>query len=166
MGGTVTSQPVILSLPWTRSHRYSSLKLSKMFIGAQHGHAGVGRLALSRFLSAVKQMQPQLRHLRAFLAVADQGSANRAGAALFRAPSAVSRSIHKLEHELGVELFERRARGMLLNEYGRALLVRARRVHAEMQRARTEVAALVEKGRVRNAAIFGMLTHERRVRAF
>jgi len=104
--------------------------------------------------------------LRAFLAVADQGSANRAGAALFRAQSAVSRSVHKLERDLGVELFERRARGMLLTEYGRALLIRARRVHTEMQRARTEVAALVEKGNVRNAAIFSMLTHERRVRAF
>jgi LysR family transcriptional regulator, regulator for genes of the gallate degradation pathway len=111
-------------------------------------------------------MQPELRHLRAFLAVADQGSANRAGAALFRAQSAVSRSIHKLEREFGVKLFERRARGMLLTEYGRALLVRARRVHAEMQRARTECAAFVDKGSVRNAAIFGMLARERRVRAF
>src|SRR5947208_2718510 len=89
-------------------------------------------------------MQPELRHRRSFLAVADHGSAYQAGAALFRAQSAVSRSIHKLEHELGVELFERRARGMLLTEYGRALLVRARRVHAEMQRARTELAALAE----------------------
>ena len=90
-------------------------------------------------------MQPELRHLRAFLAVADHGSAYQAGAALFRAQSAVSRSIHKLEHELGVELFERRARGMLLTEYGRALLVRARRVHAEMQRARTELAPLQKR---------------------
>ena len=57
-------------------------------------------------------MQPELRHLRVFLAVADQGSANLAGAALFGAQSAVSRSIHKLESELGVQLFERRARGM------------------------------------------------------
>src|SRR5437667_67668 len=127
---------------------------------------GLARLRPSRFLSAVKEMQPELRHLRAFLAVADQGSATGAGAALFRAPSAGSRSIHKLERELGVKLFERRARGMLLTEYGRALLVRAQRVDAEMQRARIELAALVEKGSVRNAAIFGMLTNERRVRAF
>jgi LysR family transcriptional regulator of gallate degradation len=111
-------------------------------------------------------MQPELRHLRAFLAVADQGSAYRAGAALFRAQSAVSRSIHKLENELDVKLFERRARGMLLTEYGRALLVRARRMYAEMQRARTELTALADNDGVRNAAIFGMLTHERRVRAF
>src|SRR5438477_9041728 len=105
-----------------------------------------GRLPPSRLAAAVKEMQPELRHLRAFLAVADQGSANRAGATLFRAPSAISRSIHKLESELGVELFERRARGMLLTDYGRALLVRARRVHSEMQRARSELAALADKG--------------------
>jgi LysR family transcriptional regulator, regulator for genes of the gallate degradation pathway len=111
-------------------------------------------------------MQLELRHLRAFLAVAEQGSANRAGAALFRAQSAVSRSIHKLESELDVALFERRARGMLLTEYGKALLLRARRVHAEMQRARVEMAALADKGVSRNPAVFVMLTHERRVRAF
>ena len=104
-------------------------------------------------------MQPELRHLRVFLAVADQGSANLAGAALFRAQSAVSRSIHKLETELGVKLFERRARGMLLTEYGRALQVRVRRVQAEMQRARSDVAAFAPGGSVRNAPIFGMLTH-------
>ena len=112
------------------------------------------------------EVQPELRHLRAFLAVADQGSASRAGATLFRAQSAVSRSIHKLEHDLGVALFERRARGMLLTQYGQALLVRARRAHAEMQRARSELGALADKGSVRNAAIFGLLAHERRVQAF
>lgn len=110
-------------------------------------------------------MPPELRHLRAFLAVAEQGSTNRAGAALLRAQSAVSRSIHKLEHELGVELFERRARGMLLTEYGRALIVRARRVRAEMERARSELTALADKGSVRNAPLFGMLISDRPVRA-
>src|SRR5258705_12950732 len=134
------------------------MKVSKMFIGAQHRGAGLGRLLPSRFLSAVKALQPELRHVRAFLAVADQGSVNRAGAALFRAQSAVSRSIHKLERELGVELFERRARGMLLTEYGRALLIRARRARAEMQLARSELAALSAKSSVGNAAIFCMLT--------
>lgn len=125
-----------------------------------------GRLSPSRSPSVVIEMQPELRHLRVFLAVADQGSANQAGATLFRAPSAISRSIHKLEGELGVKLFERRARGMLLTECGRALLQRARRAHVEMQHARTDLAALAEKGGVRNAAIFSMLIHERRVRAF
>ncbi len=111
-------------------------------------------------------MQPELRHLRAFLAVAEQGSANRASATLYRAQSAISRSIGKLERELDVELFERRSRGMLLTEYGRALLVRAQRVQAEMELARDEMSAIVGKGRGRNAAIFNMLLHERRVRVF
>jgi len=111
-------------------------------------------------------MQLELRHLRVFLAVADQGSANLAGEALFRAQSAVSRSIHKLESELGVTLFERRARGMLLTEYGRALQLRARRVQEEIQCARSDLAALAPGGTVRNAPVFAMLTHERRVRAF
>lgn len=109
---------------------------------------------------------PELKHLRAFLAVAEQGSANRAGATLFRAQSAVSRSVHKLEEDLGVRLFERRARGMLLTAYGRTLLVRARRAQDELQRARGDLVAVTDKGSVRNASIFGMLTHERRARAF
>lgn len=111
-------------------------------------------------------IRPEFRHLRAFLAVAEQGSAHRAGTTLYRAQSAVSRSIRRLEEELGVALFERRARGMLLTEFGRALLVRAQRVHAEMQAARGDIAALADEGRVANAPIFGMLTHERRIRAF
>jgi LysR family transcriptional regulator, regulator for genes of the gallate degradation pathway len=110
--------------------------------------------------------QPELRHVRAFLAVVDQGSAHRAGVALFRAQSGVSRAIGKLETELGVKLFERRASGMLLTQYGRALLVRARRAQAEMQGARADLAGLVPEGSVRNAALFGMLTHERHLRAF
>jgi LysR family transcriptional regulator of gallate degradation len=39
-------------------------------------------------------------------------------------------------------------------------------VQAEMQHARTELVAIAEKGSIRNAAIFDMLAHERRVRAF
>ena len=111
-------------------------------------------------------MQLELRHLRAFLAVAEEGSAYRAGEALFRAQSAVSRSIHKLEGVLGVKLFERRAHGMLLTEYGRALLVRASRVQHEVQRARADLVAMTSKGTVRNAAVFNMLAHERGVRVF
>jgi LysR family transcriptional regulator of gallate degradation len=137
-----------------------------MLISMQHNEAVLDRPSPSPRPSNGQEMQLEFRHVRAFLAVADEGSANRAGEALFRTQSAVSRSIRKLEHELGIELFERRARGMLLTQYGRALLVRAQRVHEEMQRARTDLAALVEKGTVRNAAIFGMLAHERRVRAF
>jgi LysR family transcriptional regulator, regulator for genes of the gallate degradation pathway len=111
-------------------------------------------------------MQLELRHLRAFLAVAEEGSAYRAGEALFRAQSAVSRSVHKLESMLGVKLFERRAHGMLLTEYGRALLTRAQRVQQEAHRARADLVAMTNKGTVRNAAVFNMLAHERGLRVF
>jgi len=49
-----------------------------------------------------------LRHLRVVLAVVDQGSVSQAAATLYRAQSAVSRSIHELEKEFGVPLFARR----------------------------------------------------------
>jgi LysR family transcriptional regulator of gallate degradation len=55
---------------------------------------------------------------------------------------------------------------MLVTEYGRALLVRAQRVQAEMEHARSDLSSLVDRGKVRTAPIFGMLTHERRIRAF
>src|SRR2546430_7751341 len=97
-----------------------------------------GRLPPSRLAAAVKEMQPELRHLRAFLAVADQGSATGAGAALFFAPFAGSRSVYKLERELGAELFERPARGMLLTGYGPALPVRARRGPCRTESARKQ----------------------------
>src|SRR5437667_259099 len=87
-------------------------------------------------------MQPELRHVRAFLAVADQGSVNRAGAALFRAQSAVSRSIHKLECELGVELFERTSRGMMPTPAGAALALRLKRALAEIRHAVADIASL------------------------
>jgi hypothetical protein len=47
---------------------------------------------------------------------------------------------------------------MLLTEYGRALV--------EMKLARAEIAAVSEKAKGRHAAVFNMLTHERRIRAF
>lgn len=73
-----------------------------------------------------------LRHLFAFVAVADAGSVAAASERLFRATSAVARAITNLESDFGVRLFDRRARGMLVNAYGRAVLVRAHRVRDEL----------------------------------
>jgi LysR family transcriptional regulator of gallate degradation len=114
-------------------------------------------------------MAPQIgtRHLRAFLAVVDHGSASRAAAALLRAQSAITRSVQELERALAVRLFERRAQGMLRTEFGRALERRARVAQAEMSRARREVAACAgPRVRVRNAPVFSLFTPEQRLRAF
>jgi len=82
-----------------------------------------------------------LRHLRAFLAVAAAGSIAGAAEALYRVASGVTRSISELESGLGRPLFDRRSRGMALNSYGELVLVRARRIEREFEDARAQLAA-------------------------
>ncbi|MDN7180281.1 LysR substrate-binding domain-containing protein [Caballeronia sp. SEWSISQ10-4 2] len=74
-----------------------------------------------------------LAHLRAFKLVADTGSATRAAAELFRAQSAVTRSVQELESALGESLFERKPSGMLPTPTGRAVLERCERIFAELE---------------------------------
>jgi DNA-binding transcriptional LysR family regulator len=59
--------------------------------------------------------------LRVFHAVADAGSFTHAGDSLHLSQSAVSRQIHSLEESLGVTLFHRHARGLILTEQGELL---------------------------------------------
>jgi LysR family transcriptional regulator of gallate degradation len=74
-----------------------------------------------------------LAHLRAFKLVVDTGSATRAAAELFRAQSAVTRSVKELETALGELLFERKPSGMLPTPTGRAVLKRCERIFAEIE---------------------------------
>jgi LysR family transcriptional regulator of gallate degradation len=74
-----------------------------------------------------------LAYLRAFRLVAQTGSATRAAAALFRAQSAVTRSLQELEASVGEALFERRSSGMLPTPAGRAVLQRCDRIFAELE---------------------------------
>lgn len=76
-----------------------------------------------------------LRYLRVFLSVAHTGSVTRSSEQIFKAASAITRALTQLEELLGVELFERRPRGMLLNAYGEAVHLRARRIQAEIRQA-------------------------------
>ncbi|MES3022856.1 MAG: LysR family transcriptional regulator [Pseudomonadota bacterium] len=77
----------------------------------------------------------QLKNLRIFVTVADTESIARAAELLYKAPSAITRSIIEFERCVGMPLFERKPRGMLLNAYGAAVLVRARRIHDEIELA-------------------------------
>src|ERR1700742_1311491 len=69
----------------------------------------------------------ELRHLRYFVAVAEEGSlTNAAERRLHTAQPSLSRQIRDLELEVGVALLERGARGVTITAAGRAFLDHAR----------------------------------------
>ena len=70
--------------------------------------------------------------LRIFHAVAEAGSFTHAGEALNLSQSAISRQISTLEESLGVSLFHRHARGLLLTEQGEILQNAAREIFAQL----------------------------------
>ena len=74
-----------------------------------------------------------LRHLRAFAAIADLGGFARAAPALHLSQPALSRQIDALEAQLGVPLFDRVGRGVRLTSEGEDLLRRSRHLLAEVE---------------------------------
>ena len=70
----------------------------------------------------------ELRHLRYFVAVAEELHISRAAERLHVAQPAVSEQIRKLERDLGVELLDRTRRPIALTDAGAAFLAEARRV--------------------------------------
>lgn len=67
---------------------------------------------------------PSLKALRAFEAAARHQSFTRAAAELFVTHAAISRHVRELEDWLGLELFRRTGRGVVLSESGRQLSIR------------------------------------------
>ncbi len=78
-----------------------------------------------------------LRQLQFFVAAAEAGSVSGAGRALSISQSSVTEAIRGLEADLGVHLFDRQARGILLTHKGSAFLRHARKIMAEVAAART-----------------------------
>ena len=88
--------------------------------------------------------------LIAFVAVIDTGSFSNAAQQLGQTPSGVSRTISRLEQQLGMTLIHRTTRRLDLTEEGSWLLARARRILADLEEtesqaafARTQPAGLV-----------------------
>jgi DNA-binding transcriptional LysR family regulator len=78
--------------------------------------------------------------LRIFHAAAQAGSFTHAGDALNMSQSAVSRQVSALEHDLGVPLFHRHARGLILTEQGEHLFRTADEVTLKLESAQARLA--------------------------
>lgn len=81
----------------------------------------------------------ELRHLRYFLAVAEELHFARASERLHIEQSPLSRAIKELEEELGVVLFARTTRSTRLTRAGKLFLEHVRRVLAALEQARDSV---------------------------
>jgi DNA-binding transcriptional LysR family regulator len=84
-------------------------------------------------------------------AVAAAGGIRRSSESLFRASSAVARSVAALEESAGRALFERKGRGMLLTAAGELVRLRADRIEAELREVRDDASACA-KAAPRSAA--------------
>jgi LysR family transcriptional regulator of gallate degradation len=104
-----------------------------------------------------------LRHLRAFLTVAETGSIAAAAKATSRAQSAIARSLKEIETHLSIKLFDRTRSGMALTVYGKALAVRASAAAKEFKLAREALST----GRAQSSSpVFDMLFSEQRLLIF
>jgi DNA-binding transcriptional LysR family regulator len=87
----------------------------------------------------------ELRHLRYFIAVAEEGNVTRAAARLHISQPPLSQQVKDLEQMLGVTLFERSVQGMVPTAAGSAFLAEARHTLQAADQAR-QVAVRTAKG--------------------
>ena len=85
-----------------------------------------------------------LQQLQYFLATAERGSFSAAAHALHLSQPSVSEQVRRLEAELGVALFARVGRGIVLTDAGRTLRPHAEAVLQQVQEARESVLAVRE----------------------
>lgn len=89
----------------------------------------------------------QLRAIKVFVRVIDEGSFAAAARALDLAPAVVTRLIAELEEHLGTRLLNRTTRRLALTEIGEAYLERARRIVADVDEAAALAASATQEVR-------------------
>ena len=93
------------------------------------------------------------RDLEVFCAVADSGSFSAAGRSLGLTPSAVSRTLDRIEARLGARLLLRSTRALTLTAEGQSYLTAARRILADLDEAEQAIADQgAPRGRIRVSA--------------
>ena len=88
----------------------------------------------------------EIRELRAYIAVADEGSFSAAARKLHVSQSALSQTIRSLERQLGVRLLERHSAGVTVTDAGGLLLREARALLAQHDRVLAAVAGQAAAG--------------------
>ncbi|WP_455476453.1 LysR family transcriptional regulator [Bartonella sp. B17] len=96
--------------------------------------------------------------LRIFHVAAEAGSFTHAAQRLHLSQSAISRQVSALEQDVGVSLFQRHARGLILTEQGEILYRTAHDVLMKLESACLQLSESCEKpaGRLRVTSTFGM----------
>lgn len=89
----------------------------------------------------------QLRAIKVFVRVIDEGSFAAAARALDLAPAVVTRLVAELEEHLGTRLLNRTTRRLALTEIGEAYLERARRILADVDEAAALAASATQEVR-------------------
>lgn len=84
----------------------------------------------------------EIRQLKHFLAIVERGSLSRAAEHLNMSHQALSKSVARLESQLGVELLERGPRGVSPSVYGESLIKHAKYINMESRHAVMEIEAL------------------------
>jgi DNA-binding transcriptional LysR family regulator len=88
-----------------------------------------------------------LRHIRAFLALARAGSFTRAAAELHMSQPTLTVQIQQFESALGIKLFDRNKRHVALTQAGRDLLVPLERILIDVEAITTSAEELLEHRR-------------------
>jgi DNA-binding transcriptional LysR family regulator len=88
------------------------------------------------------ELQFDIQLLRTVLVIAQTGSISAAAEALEVSQSAVSKQLQRIEEQLGVKLFERRARGVVPTTFGQSLIERGELIARQFKDAVGEIRAL------------------------